>query len=231
MSGINRIQKRKISGEIVVEIKRLISDGVFLPEDKLPSETELSNQFGVGRSSVREALSMLAAAEIIETRQGEGTFVRKIQIGNYIPPLALSIVTEKQQTLHLLEMRQFVESGIVELASIRRDENDIKEIRKTLLDLEMKLELGEPEMEADFNFHMAVASASKNPLLIQTIENLAHVMKQSIEYAYKEKNLERRWQSLLEHKDIFFHIEKKDPQGAVSALKRHLGNILKLFSY
>ncbi|WCK56443.1 FadR/GntR family transcriptional regulator [Aneurinibacillus sp. Ricciae_BoGa-3] len=230
MNRIARIQRRKISGEIVDEIKRLISEGVFSPDDKLPSETELCNQFGVGRSSVREALSMLAAAEIIETRQGEGTFVRKIQIGNYIHPLALSIVTEKQQTLHLLEMRRYVESGIVELAAIRRDQNDIKEIRKTLLDLEMKLQLGESEMEADFNFHMAVASASKNPLLIQTIENLAQVMKQSIEYAYKEKNLERRWQSLQEHKDIFSHIENQDSLGAVSALKRHLENISKLFS-
>jgi GntR family transcriptional repressor for pyruvate dehydrogenase complex len=228
MSVINRIQKRKVSEEIVDEIKRLISEGVFLPDHKLPSETELSNRFGVGRSSIREALSMLAAAEIVETRQGEGTYVRKVDIGNYIHPLALSMVTEKQQTLHLLEMRQIVEAGIVELAAIRRDENDIKEMKKAILDLETKLKLGEPEMDADFNFHMAVASASKNPLLIQTIENLTQVMKQSIEYTYKEKNLERRWQSLQEHKNIFACIENKDPEGAVAALKQHLDNILDI---
>jgi GntR family transcriptional regulator, transcriptional repressor for pyruvate dehydrogenase complex len=228
MSGISRIQKQKVSNEIVKEIKRLINENVFLPEQKLPSETELSNQFGVSRSSVREALSMLASANIIETRQGEGTYVRKVEIGNYIHPLALSIVTKKEQTIHLLEIRQIVESGSVELAAVRRDESDIKEIKKAILELEMKLELGEPERDADFNFHMAVASASKNPLLIQTMENLTQIMKQSIEYTYKEKSLEKRWQSLQEHKDIFTCIENRDPQGAVYALKQHLNSVLNV---
>jgi GntR family transcriptional repressor for pyruvate dehydrogenase complex len=169
---------------------------------------------------------MLASAEIVETRQGEGTYIRKVEIGNYIHLLALSLVTEREQTLNLLEMRKVVESGTVELAAIRRDETDIKKIKKAILDLEMKLELGEPEMEADFNFHLAIASASKNPLLIQTIENVTQVMKQSIEYAYKEKKLEKRWQSLQEHKDILACIENRDPQEAVLALNRHLDNVV-----
>jgi GntR family transcriptional regulator, transcriptional repressor for pyruvate dehydrogenase complex len=227
MIEIHRIQKRKVSKDIVDEIKRLISDGVFLPDQKLPSETELSNRFGVGRSSLREALSMLAAAEIIETRQGEGTYVRKVDIGNFIHPLALSMVTEKEQTLNLLEMRKVVESGIVELAAIRRDESDIKKIKKSILDHETQLKLGEPEMEADFNFHMAIASASKNPLLIQTIQNVTQVMKQSIEYTYRDKTAEGRWQSLQEHKDLFTCIETRDPQGSAVALKLHLDNVLK----
>lgn len=225
MSGIKRIEKRKVSGEIVAEIKRLISDGVFQPEEKLPSETELSNQFGVSRASVREALSMLAAAEILETRQGQGTFVRHVQVGNYIHPLALSIVTEEKQTLQLLEMRQVVEAGTVEFAAIRRNENDIKDIKQSVLDIEAQLESGESEMEADFNFHMAVAAASKNPLLIKSIENIAQVMRESLQFTYREKKQERRWEVLQEHKDILDCIQNKDPEGAILAMKWHLKSV------
>ncbi|MFM1653912.1 FadR/GntR family transcriptional regulator [Brevibacillus sp. B_LB10_24] len=227
MLEINRIQKRKVSEEIVGEIKRLISKGVFLTDQKLPSETELAHQFGVSRSSIREALSMLASAEIIETRQGEGTYVRKVQIGDYIHPLVLSMVTEKEQALHLLEMRQIFEIGTVEIAAARRNENDLAELKQTILELEMQLKLGESGMEADFHFHRAIAEATKNPLLIQTMENLTHVMKQSLEYTHSHNvgNTERRWRVLKEHQEIFACIEKGDSHGAVAALKEHLENV------
>ncbi len=228
MKGINRIHKRKISEEVVNEIKRLIQDGAIAPNTKLPPEKELSEMFGVGRSSIREALSMLAAADIVQTRQGEGTFVRKIDLADYIHPLVLSMVAEKKQTLHLLETRRIVELGTVELAAIRASESDFKEMKKTLLDFERQLKLGETGMQADFAFHRAIAMASKNPVLIQVMENLSQLMKQSLEYTLRQntgKYAERRKLVLLEHQDIFSKLEKRDPQGAVAAMEIHFEKV------
>lgn len=228
MEGINRIQKRKISEEVVNEIKRLIQDGVFTSNTKLPPEKELGEMFGVGRSSIREALSMLAAADIVETRQGEGTFVRKIDLTDYIHPLVLSMVAEKKQTLHLLETRRIVELGTVELAAIRANESDFNEMKEALLDMEQQLKLGRTGMQADFAFHRAIAAASKNPVLIQVMENLSQLMKHSLEYTLRQntgKYAERRKLVLQEHQDIFANLEKRDPQGAVSAMQIHLEKV------
>lgn len=228
MEGINRIEKRKISEEVVNEIKRLIQDGVFTSNTKLPPEKELAEMFGVGRSSIREALSMLAAADIVETRQGEGSFVRKIDLTDYIHPLVLSMVAEKKQTLHLLETRRIVELGTVELAAIRANQSDFNEMKEALLDMEQQLKLGRTGMQADFAFHRAIAAASKNPVLIQVMENLSQLMKHSLEYTLRQntgKYAERRKLVLQEHQDIFANLEKRDPKGAVSAMQIHLEKV------
>lgn len=230
MQSINRIQKRKVTNEIVDELKRLIQEGVFTSDSKLPPEKELSDMFGVGRSSVREALSMLSAAQIIETRQGEGTFVRKTGLGDYIHPLAVSMIVEKQETLNLLETRKIVETGTAELAALRADEHDLAVMRQTLQDLERQLAQGETGWLADFAFHRAVAEASKNPVLVQIIDNLSKIMKLSLEYTLSQntgKFAERRKLLLQEHKAIFACIEQKDPKGAAAAMQYHLEQVRK----
>jgi GntR family transcriptional repressor for pyruvate dehydrogenase complex len=229
MRKVKPIRRKKVSEEIVEEIKRLIEQGELPSDSKLPSEKELSDMFGVGRSSIHEALSMLAAARIIETRQGEGTFVRKVDLSDYIHPLALSIVAKKEQTLHLLETRKIIELGTVELAALRADQHDLKEMKKALLDFECQLEMGEDGVDADFAFHRAVAVASKNPILIQVIDNLSPVLKQSLNYTLYQNmgNLEKRRSVLQEHKEIFGSIEKRDAQGAVACMRQHLENVRK----
>lgn len=227
MREVRRIKRKKVSEEVVDEIKRLIEKGVLAPDSKLPSEKELSDMFGVGRSSIREALSMLAAARIIETRQGEGTFVRRVDLTDYIHPLALSIVAKKEQTLHLLETRQIIELGTVELAALRADKKDLQTMKQILLDFEYQLEMGEVGEEADFAFHRAVAVASKNPILIQVFDNLSPVLKQSLNYTLYQNvgNVEKRRSVLQEHKEIFSCIKKRDAQGAVACMRQHLENV------
>jgi GntR family transcriptional regulator, transcriptional repressor for pyruvate dehydrogenase complex len=227
MPQINPIQKRKVSEEIASEIKRLIHERVFTPEERLPSELDLAGQFGVGRTSIREALSMLSSAGLIETRQGEGTFVKNVKIGDYIHPLALSVVTQKEQTLQLLEFRQIIELRAVELAALRRDESDITTIQQTINDLERQIVLGKSGMEADFAFHCAVAAASRNPLILQVMENLTHVMLQSLKYTHRqnEGNSVRQQRVLKEHLQIFKSIQESNPQGAIQALGIHLENV------
>lgn len=228
MNGIQRIQKRKVSEEIVDEIKRLIQNGEFSSNCKLPPEKELSEMFGVGRSSIREALSMLASADIVETRQGEGTFVRKVGVSDYIHPLAISMIAEKQQTLHLLETRKIVELGIVEAAAIRADEEDFLNMKKAILDLERQLELGETGVEADLDFHKTIAVASKNPVLIQVLENLSEIMTESLEYTLRHNTgryAARRKLVVMEHKAIYECLVRRDQAGAVQAMKNHLENV------
>src|SRR5699024_11015137 len=113
------------------KIKAMIQDGTFPADEKLPSETELAKMFAVSRAPIREALSILSATGVIESRQGGGSWVRQVELSGFLEQMAIEMV-EIEQVFDLLEMREIIETEACALAAKRRTEEDLRRLEQAL---------------------------------------------------------------------------------------------------
>lgn len=218
------IKQKKISGEIVDQIKEFIIDGRLKPGDKLFSERELAERLQVSRPSVREALTALEMMGLVEIRPGEGTFLKTITSGDLIEPLSLSLLMGKDSYEDILEVRRILEVSCARLAAQRRTEEQLAGMEKALEQMEKDIAnhvLGEA---ADMSFHFHVALATNNSLLIR----LMNTISESIHENLKENRIilfstpgtpERL---LREHRAVYQAIKEKAPKQAEDFMSRHL---------
>lgn len=168
---MSKIIKKSLAEEIADKLKEQIADGRYQVNDKLPTEPELMAEFGVGRSSIREATKSLVQSGILRIQQGAGTFVEHIS-GN---PEPMEARLKRARSQDLDEVRQLLEIKIAEKAAINRSQKDILtmkgylEIRKKTGDAGLLEEC----IDADVNFHIAIAEASKNEILTDLYKNAA----------------------------------------------------------
>jgi GntR family transcriptional regulator, transcriptional repressor for pyruvate dehydrogenase complex len=222
-----RIKPRKIYEEVAEVLIDLIKSGQLKSGDKLDSVQQLAENFQVGRSAVREALSALRAMGLVEMHQGEGTYVREFDSSMLSLPIHIAALMKKDDVKQLLEVRRILEIGAVEAAAFRRTDEQLKEIKTALDQMHSASdeELGE---EADFRFHMAIAEASQNKLLTGLMNNVSEMMVTTMRetrrlWLYSEKsNLDRLYQ---EHQNIYEAIEGKDGQKAQKLMLRHLHSV------
>ncbi|WP_028829871.1 FadR/GntR family transcriptional regulator [Proteocatella sphenisci] len=155
--------KYSIPKQIADDIERQIKNNVFTVGQKLPTEPELVKQYGASRNTVREAVQSLIHAGILESKQGNGTYViakDRLQVDLF------SLMTEVTQE-NIVEVRTLLEVYIVESAILHMNEDDIKKIEQCLLlRNNMSTEIKE-NTQADINFHISIACATHNLLLIK----------------------------------------------------------------
>ncbi|MDI6881030.1 MAG: FadR/GntR family transcriptional regulator [Desulfitobacteriaceae bacterium] len=221
------IARRKASEQIVEELMRMIQYGHYVQGDRLPSENELAKMFGVSRSPVREALSVLTASGMIESRQGGGSYVKAAFEGPVLQPL-VDKVMDLKDTLYLLEMRQMLEPGAAALAAQRRDELDLENIKETLIRFgdvsgDDKA-IGEEE---DFAFHRALVVAAHNPILLDIVDYVSKHYHRSLTLTLTQ-NIglwRKRQQVYKEHEAIFEAIQEKQSDLAKVQSRVHLEKV------
>ena len=161
---------QKISDDIIA----LILEENLKPGDRLPNETILSQRLDVGRSSLREAMKLLASRNIVTVRQGSGTYIAASP-GMVEDPLGFIFIDNKQKLVQdLLEVRFLLEPSIAAMAATRADEKDIKKITALCDEVETLLKNHEDHTQKDIDFHTAIALSSKNvvvPRLIPVINS------------------------------------------------------------
>ncbi len=231
-----RIKTRKIYEEVAEALIDMIKSGQLKSGDKLDSVQQLAENFQVGRSAVREALSALRAMGLVEMHQGEGTYIREFDSKMLSLPVYIAALMKKDDVKNLLEVRRILEVGAVEAAALRRTDEQLIEIKEALVQMEdaSDEELGE---EADLRFHMAIAKASQNELLIGLMNNVSEMMVTTMRetrrlWLYSKKStLDRLFQ---EHQSIYEAIEEKDGQKAQQLTLNHLRSVeevlMKYFS-
>ncbi|MGM0975440.1 MAG: FadR/GntR family transcriptional regulator [Bacillota bacterium] len=222
-----RIKPRKIYEEVAEAIMDMIKAGDLKPGDKLDSVQQLAEKFQVGRSAVREALSALRAMGLVEMHQGEGTYVREFNSNMLKLPVQIAVLMKKDDVKNLLEVRRILEVGAVEAAASRRTAEQLSEIKEALEKMKNANdeELGE---EADFRFHMAIARASQNDLLISLMNNVSEMMFTTMRetrrlWLYSEKSTLGRL--TLEHASIYEAIVQRDGARAQKLLLQHLQSV------
>lgn len=223
-----KIKPKKIYEEVTEAIYELIRTGKLKPGQKLDSVQQLAENFQVGRSAIREALTSLRAMGLVEMRQGEGTYVRQFETDQIIFPLSTAILMNKEDIFHLLEVRKIIEVGTVAVAAQKRTAEQLSEIEEALGDMKRahgNRELGE---EADLKFHLAIAKGSQNTLLTtllnQVSEMMALTMKETrrVWLYSKETTLDQLYD---EHALIFKAIRDKDQEKASHYMMIHLENV------
>lgn len=224
------IKTRKIYEEIVAQIKDLIKQGNLKSGDRLPSERELCDSLQVSRTTVREALSALEAMGLLEIRPGEGTFIRQTQDADIIEPLAMMFLVEQDIPRELVELRKIIEVGASSLAAQRRDDSDLASMKAALDQMEKDLEEGALGEEADFLFHLEVAKASKNTLLIRLLhtisDTLRHTIRANRSLLFTIEGMPR--QLLADHYRIYEAIRDGNSSEAHREMFRHLDEVENL---
>ncbi len=164
------IQKKSLADMIAETLKQQITEGTYRAGDKLPTEPELMKTFGVGRSSVREAVKLLVNMGVVRVQQGSGTFVA-VPSNNDDVNIKMSTADRTE----LDEVRKILDIAIVEKAVARRTEKDIERMRASLEKRKVNAEKGllEECIEADLNFHIAIADAAHNRILANIYRSAA----------------------------------------------------------
>lgn len=156
------IQKKSLADIVAEQLRRQIAEGVYAIGDKLPTEPELMKTFKVGRSSIREAVKLLVNMGVVQVRQGAGTFVSEASSANG-SGIDLSIADRTE----LDEVRKILDIAIVEKAVARRTEKDIERMQSCLKARKANAKDGllKECIEADLNFHIAIAETTHNKIL------------------------------------------------------------------
>ncbi|MEV0289117.1 MULTISPECIES: FadR/GntR family transcriptional regulator [unclassified Kribbella] len=218
------MSKRGLAHDVVEELKRRILSAEISPGDKLPAENSLVEEFGVSRTVVREAVSRLQAAGLVETFQGRGSFVLAV------PERAAGLrqVRSHRDVLELLDFRIGVESEAAGLAAVRRTEHQLKAIERALDDFRRIGADPGRSVEADFAFHLKVAAASGNRFYTDLIDSLGPMMimlpRTRLDPAYEMSDATHLTRVVLEHENIYAAIARQDPDAARAAARVHLSN-------
>lgn len=163
-----------LSGILAARLAAAIRAGAFRPGDRLPTEKQLVEQYGVSRAVVREAIARLKADGFVDTRQGAGAFVAaKPGLANFrIAPSDTGRIAPADLA-HIFELRGVIEAGMAELAARRRNDADLAALKTAFARMGQALESGEDGASADDSFHAAIATAAHNPYLAQFATFLA----------------------------------------------------------
>jgi len=219
------IRPKKISEEIVEQIKNLIAKGELKPGDRIPSERDLATMLGVSRPSVREAIMVLEATGFVESRQGGGTFVRALTETSITDPLA-RLVEQKDPALlrALVEVRMGLESWSAYLAAQRAEPDEIAEMRRLYEVMAAQASRGGWNPEVDADFHYAITAASHNSLqmhMLDSVHTLFHTTIQValMEFYRQQGHIEKL---LVQHREILEAIAAHDAELARQKMMDHL---------
>lgn len=225
----NRIQTKKIYEEVTDQLVGMIKNGELKPGDQLNSVEQLAADFAVSRSAVREALSGMRAMGLIVMRQGEGTFVTKFDPSNFSLLVHASLLMKKEDIQEIYEVRKILEVGAARSAALHHQPEDLIALESAMDDMKKAKEEGAIGEEADMRFHMAIAKASRNEILLHLMSSVSEVMlsvlKETREVLiYNEK----KTTSLIdEHQAIYDAIKSREPEKAFNHMLTHLTNVEK----
>ena len=212
--------------QIVEQIELRILSGELNPGDKLPPERELAKQFGVSRTAVREAMKALSLKGLIVVHPGRGTFVTDYTSTAVRHSIDLMVKIGKTDGVAaLMEVREILEPEIAALAADRASEEEIAIMQEAIDAMDEALDDPDTYIEADLDFHLALAQATNNALIPVLIDSLVDLLREHrIRSAGVDGGLER---GQPHHKIIIDAIRRNDAELARTAMQAHLRQVRK----
>lgn len=215
------IKYSRVYEQIVDQIRELIQEGKILPGERLPGERDLSTMLGCSRTSLREALRVLEADGVVIAKPGGGRYVQHVDqrlVMEYsFDPVDLMKTTS---IIYFLEVREMIEPNIAALACERATEEDILKMERALLKVEAERKDFDEKLVRDSMFHLALAEATQNFVLVTTLETNLNMLQQiRMKTLLSPERLER---SNAEHRAIFNAVKSRKPKEASEAMAAHL---------
>jgi len=213
------IERRKVYELIAEHLLGQISERSLKPGDPLPTERELAESYRVGRSSVREALRMLESRGLIKP-SGNGAFA----VAEYGNPLSHSLhfllTLEEASLLEIYEVRKILEVEAAGLAAARRTDEDLAHMAAAIDEMSAGLSSQERYIEADLQFHLAVATATGNRIALRMMHAIRDLLHRALASIYHIPGSPQR--SITQHREILAAISAGDAEAARARMREHL---------
>ena len=218
------VQSSRLYEQIVKQIEESILKGELKPGDQLPAERELAQQFGVSRTAVREAVKTLREKGLVESYSGRGTFITNGTSQAIKQSLDFMMRIGQQDGLvQLAEVRQILEPEIAALAASRVQEQHLAMMREAVAVMDEALRDPDAYIEADLDFHLSLAEAAENPIILSLIDSIVGLLReQRLRIFYVDGGPER---GQFHHKRILEAVEQRDADGARDAMRAHLQQV------
>ena len=218
------VQSSRLYEQIVKQIEESILKGALKAGDQLPAERELAQQFGVSRTAVREAVKTLREKGLVESYSGRGTFITNGTSQAIKQSLDFMMRIGQQDGLaQLAEVRQILEPEIAALAASRVQEQHLAMMREAVAVMDEALRDPDAYIEADLDFHLSLAEAAENPIILSLIDSIVGLLReQRLRIFYVDGGPDR---GQYHHKRILEAVEQRDEDRARDAMRAHLQQV------
>ena len=227
---VQKIKQKTVVEQVMEHIKELIASGKYKPGDKIPTENELAERFGIGRSSIREAIKIFNYLGVLESKAAKGTFLSD-RANISAEALSWSILLGKEEQQELIETRGAIELwSIITLTHLQHEDPEkvtviIKELQEQVDHMKMSLDAGQREnmIEADYNFHNIIVKSTGNALFYSIYKTLKSFMYEEIDQSQSDYNDPAMIVS--EHQQIIDTIGTGEVSNSVDTFSSHIENI------
>jgi GntR family transcriptional repressor for pyruvate dehydrogenase complex len=222
-NALQAVTKTKLHEQIVSQVQALIEKGRLKYGDQLPPERELATIFKVSRHSVREAIRILEQKKVLKSRPGSGTFIILEDESSVVEFLAKAIHREKNTLSEIFQFRELLEPQIAGLAAKNATKEDIFVLERLLERQQNEIDNTIVSKEFDEKFHLALAKATDNSVLLQVVELFGHILLKS-RHEHSQSQLRNKI-SIKGHRKILNAIKDKDSEAAKKLMESHLHTI------
>ncbi len=220
-----KVNAKSVVQQVLDSLTEAMVNKELRPGDKIPTEIELAEQLGVGRNSVREAIKILVYLGVLEIRRAEGTFVCEGVSQQMIDPMVYGIVLDSSDSYdNLMELRELLEVGVLNLAMRKADQEDILLLKSKLDALNGEISKGEENVEnvfqADNEFHQTISQMGKNPLVTK-VEDVVRMLTHAMRYdSVKGMLASGRSNELYEaHERLYHMVEEHSAEDVNTAVR------------
>jgi GntR family transcriptional repressor for pyruvate dehydrogenase complex len=229
VTAFTPVKTQRVYMQIVDQILDLLRKGEYRPGSQLPPERDLAEQLEVSRASLREALSALQLLGLVETRSGQGTFLSTRADSTLLRLDASLLYQDLESPFTILQARKAVEPSIAALAARQRSSKALRRLEE-IQDLAESDSLG-LSSEGDRRFHLAIAEATQNPVLVHMMSVVYELMGQRLWLLLRDSTAsepERLHEYARQHRGIYAAIAQQDASAAAALMQEHLESVEKL---
>ncbi len=219
------VRTSRLYEQIVQQIEASIVKGDLKAGDQLPAERELAQRFGVSRTAVREAVKALREKGLVEAYSGRGTFITDGTTQAVRQSLDLMVkIGQPEGSTHLAEVRAILEPEIAALAAVRIQDAELITMRDAVAAMD-RAGAKDPELyiEADLDFHLALAEGAANPLILSLLDSIVALLREQRLRIFRVPGGPERGQ--IHHKRILDAVERRDAEKAREAMRAHLAQV------
>lgn len=223
---IKKITRQSIGEQVFEQLKEQIFNNEWKRGEKIPSENDLAVSFGVSRITVRQALQKLTALGLIETRLGEGSFIRDAAPGINMNPLIPIAYLKENSLQEILEYRRALEGNVAELATEKASEDEVAKLEEAYKLMEQVKDELELFSKADLNFHLLLANMTKNSLIIQTFHIFNDVLNRAFSQIVNERGNSA---GIYYHKLLLEAVKNRNSGDAKKIMQEHMEDLYNTF--
>jgi GntR family transcriptional repressor for pyruvate dehydrogenase complex len=224
-------EREQQGSRVVGELVTLIEQRQYAPGERLPSERDLAERFSVGRGVIREALTTLESMRYLERRPNSGLFLCRRPDATSLEALVLfsdlGLPLDPVVVAQCLEVRRLIEVQATKLACIRRTDDDLAALRKTLAAFESNLEVRDKVADLDYEFHMTIFQATQNKILVRLVTPFYMMSRHRRALYFVEKA--RCEASHEQHRELLAAIDNRDEMQAERIMAAHIGRVEEYF--